>query len=359
MHHSELAAAFMTSLGILLVASAPPGSPAPAPPRMTGLMWMPTSPPTPARMAAFHPQPVPIIPALMLVLLAAYLVAVVRLRIRGDSWPVHRTLCWSAGVVIVLAMTATGIDGYGMELFSAHMVQHMVLSMFAPIFLVLGAPVTLALRALPARPPGVRSVRRGLLAVLHSRVARFFAHPVTSLSFFLVSLYGLYFTPVFDALMSTMWGHNLMLLHFLAIGFLYFWCVLGIDPSPRQTSRGLRRYAAPTVRILELGATTPFHAFFGVMLMMSVSLVVGFYRAPVPGWGISPLADQAVGGGIAWGFTELPTLIVLGVLFLQWQRSDERTTRRNERSASRAEAERLQYNEYLQRLAGYDRRHEL
>ncbi|WP_412160078.1 cytochrome c oxidase assembly protein, partial [Pantoea sp. SIMBA_079] len=74
------------------------------------------------------------------------------MRIRGASWPVHRPLCWSAGVVIVLAMTATGIDGYGMELFSAHMVQHMVLSMFAPIFLVLGAPVTLALRALPARP---------------------------------------------------------------------------------------------------------------------------------------------------------------------------------------------------------------
>ncbi|NUU07261.1 cytochrome c oxidase assembly protein [Leifsonia sp. C5G2] len=324
---------------------------------MTGLMWMPTTPPTFARMIAVHPQPVPIIPVLMLLLLALYAIAVVRLRLRGDRWPLHRSILWTLGIASVLAMTATGIDGYGMELFSAHMVQHMVLSMLAPVFLVLGAPITLALRALPARPSGQTSARSLLLAVLHSRPARFLAHPVTSLSLFLVSLYGLYFTPIFDALMSTMWGHNLMLVHFLAVGFLYFWCVLGIDPTPRQASRGLRRYAGPTVRIVELAATTPFHAFFGVMLMMSVALTVGFYRHPIPGWGIAPLADQAVGGGIAWGFTEIPTLIVLGVIFLQWQRSDERRTRRLERSSARAEAERAAYNDYLARLAAYDERH--
>lgn len=322
---------------------------------MTGLMWMPMEPPTFARMIAVHPQPVPVIPALMLVLAGLYAAGVIVLRRRGDRWPVGRTVFWALGTLIVLAMTATGIDGYGMELFSVHMIQHMVLSMGAPIFLVLGAPITLALRALPARPPGRVSARRALLAVLHSPPAGFLAHPATVLVLFLASLYGLYFTPIFDALMSTMWGHNLMLLHFLAIGFLYFWCVLGIDPTPRRSSRGLRRYAGPTVRILELAATAPFHAFFGVMLMMSVALVVGFYRTPVPGWHISPLADQGVGGGIAWGFTELPTLIVLGVLFLQWQRSDERTARRRDRAAERAETERLAYNDYLQRLAARDR----
>ena len=322
---------------------------------MTGLMWMPMAPPALGRMIAVHPQPVPILPALMLALAALYVIGVIVLRRRGDRWPVNRSVFWALGILTVLAMTATGIDGYGMELFSVHMVQHMVLSMLAPIFLVLGAPITLALRALPARPAGRLSVRSLLLAVLHSPPARFIAHPATALVLFLASLYGLYFTPVFDALMSTMWGHNLMLLHFIAIGFLYFWCVLGVDPTPRRASRGLRKYAAPTVRILELAATAPFHAFFGVMLMMSVALVVGFYRTPIPGWGIQPLADQAVGGGIAWSFTELPTLFVLGVLLLQWQRSDERTTRRQGRAAARTEAERLAYNDYLQRLAVRDR----
>ncbi|UAJ78901.1 cytochrome c oxidase assembly protein [Leifsonia sp. ZF2019] len=322
---------------------------------MSGPMWMPTAPPTLARLVALHPQPVPVIPVLMLVLAGLYTAGVVLLLRRGDRWPVSSAVFWALGILSVLAMTATGIDGYGMELFSVHMVQHMVLSMLAPIFLVLGAPITLALRALPARPAGTFSARSLLLSVLHSAPARFVAHPATALVLFLGSLYGLYFTPAFDGLMSTMWGHNLMLLHFVAIGFLYFWCVLGVDPTPRRASRGLRKYAAPTVRILELAATAPFHAFFGVMLMMSVALVVGFYRIPISGWGIAPLADQAVGGGIAWGFTELPTVFVLGVLLLQWQRSDERTTRRRERSAARAEAERRSYNDYLQRLAARDR----
>lgn len=338
----------------LFLEPTPPVGP-PSAHAMSGLMWMPLAPPTFSRMIALHPQPVPIVPVLMLVLLALYAVAVARLRLRGDRWPVSRSAFWSLGILIVLAVTATGIDGYGMELFSVHMVQHMVLSMLAPIFLVLGAPVTLALRALPARPAGRVSARSILLSVLHSGPARFVAHPATVLVLFLASLYGLYFTPVFDALMSTMWGHNLMLLHFIAIGFLYFWCILGVDPTPRRASRGLRKYAAPTVRILELAATAPFHAFFGVMLMMSVTLIVGFYRMPMPGWQIVPLADQAVGGGIAWSFTELPTLLVLGVLFLQWQRSDARTTARRDRFAARSEAERLAYNDYLQRLAAHDR----
>lgn len=312
------------------------------------------APPTFARLIAVHPQPIPVIPIVMLLLAASYAVGAIRLRLRGDRWPASRCVFWSLGILTVLAMTATGIDGYGMELFSVHMIQHMVLSMLAPIFLVLGAPITLALRALPARPAGTVSVRSILLIGLHSRPARFVAHPATALVLFLASLYGLYFTPLFDVLMSTMWGHNLMLLHFIAIGFLYFWCVLGVDPTPRRASRGLRKYAAPTVRILELAATAPFHAFFGVMLMMSVALVVGFYRTPIMGWHIAPLADQAVGGGIAWGFTELPTLFVLGVLVLQWQRSDARTNLRQERSTARAEAERLAYNDYLQRLAAHD-----
>ncbi len=332
-----------------------PGGP-PVAHAMTGSMWMPMAPPTLQRMLALHPQPVPVIPILMLVLAALYGIAVFRLHRRGDHWPLHRTVLWMLGILVVLAMTATGIDGYGMELFSTHMIQHMVLSMGAPILLVLGAPITLALRALPARPPGTFSLRALLLRVLHSRPAQFLAHPAVVLVLFLASLYGLYFTPLFDVLMSTMWGHNLMLLHFLAIGFLYFWCVVGVDPTPRRSSRGLRKYAAPTVRILELAVTAPFHAFFGVMLMMSVALVVGFYRDPAPGWHVSPLADQAVGGGIAWGFTELPTLIVLGVLFLQWQRSDERLSRRQERSSARSEAELLAYNDYLAHLAARDRR---
>ncbi len=324
---------------------------------MHGLMWMPSAPPTVARLFAFHLQPVPILPALAVLLVAAYLFAVAVMHRRGDRWPLTRTVWWMAGIATLLLMTATGFDGYGMELFSIHMLQHMVVNMLTPILLVLGAPVTLLLRALPAAHGRRRNVRAVVLVVLHSRVAQFVTHPVVTLGLFLLSLYGLYFTPLFDYLMSTMWGHNLMLLHFLAIGALYFWGVIGVDPSPRNSGRGLRQLSKPVLRVIELAVTVPFHAFFGVVVMMSAALIVHYYAAPIPGWGISPLSDQQVGGGIAWGFTEFPTLIVLGVLFGQWQKADTRNTRNTDRKAVRdGDAELNEYNARLAALAAHDGR---
>jgi len=322
---------------------------------MTGPMWHPSQPPTLARLFAVHLQPIPVLPAIALALLVLYLGGVWMLRRHGHAWPVQRSLWWAAGVVTVLTMTATGFDGYGMELFSVHMVQHMVLSMLAPVFFVLGAPITLLLRVLPARHGGGRSARSVLLRVLHSGFARFVTHPVVTIGLFLMSLYGLYFTPAFDYLMGTMWGHNLMLLHFLAIGMLYFWGVMGVDPSPRQASRGVRRLTPQVLRIFELFITVPFHAFFGVVVMTSVTLIVGFYAMPMPGWNISPLSDQQVGGGIAWGFTEIPTLLVLGVLFFQWQKSEARhEARLNRKADGNNDRERRAYNDYLASLADHD-----
>ncbi len=318
---------------------------------MSGAMWHPALPPTAARLLGVHLQPIPVLPILAVVLLLAYLLGVVVLRRRGDRWPIGRTAWWVAGVLVILAITATGLDGYGMELFSVHMVQHMALSMLAPLLLVLGAPITLVLRALPSAS---RS-RRALLRVLHSWPARVIAHPLVTVPLFLVSLYGLYFTPAFDWLMGTMWGHNLMLIHFLLLGALYFWGVVGVDPTPRRMRSAPAAISRGAARIIELLATVPFHAFFGVVIMMSVSLVVRFYAVPIPGWGISPLADQQVGGGIAWSFTEIPTLVVLGAIFAQWQRSEARLEKRLDRNIARTgDVERADYNAYLARLAARD-----
>ncbi|MDO8108026.1 cytochrome c oxidase assembly protein [Isoptericola sp. b441] len=332
-----------------------PTTPPPVGPMsMTGPMWMPTRSPTFGRMIAWHPQPIPLLPALAVGLLAAYLVGTAVLHRRGVRWPVHRTVWWVAGVATLLAVTGTGVDGYGMELFSVHMVQHMVLNMLTPVLLVLGAPITLLLRALPSAGAAGR-VRRGLLRLMHSRFLTALTHPMVTFVLFITSLYGLYFTPVFDWLMSTWWGHNLMLVHFLVVGFLYFWSLLGVDPNPRLSRRGPRSLPSPMVSVMEIGATAPFHAFFGVAVMMSTTLLVRFYAHPMPGWGVSALADQASGGGIAWAFTEIPTLLVLGALLATWQRSDERRNRAAERRWKRGEDTDLErYNAYLQALARAD-----
>ncbi|WP_443060911.1 cytochrome c oxidase assembly protein [Streptomyces sp. NBC_00448] len=317
---------------------------------MSGPMWMPQAPPTLGRLLAWHPQPVPVEAVACLLALLLYGAAVVRLRRRGDRWPLHRSAAWLAGVATVATVTCTGIGGYGMALFSVHMVQHMVLSMLSPILVLLGAPVTLALRALPAAAGGRTGPRELLVRLLHSRFTQVVSSPLFTLPLFIASLYALYFTPLFDWAMSTWLGHEWMLAHFLATGLLFFWPIMGIDPAPRRPSH--------LMRMLELFIGMPFHAFFGIAVMMSSGLLVGYFAHPPASWHISALSDQSTGGGIAWAFSEVPTLLVLLALLAQWFASDRRTAARSDRQALRDDdAELTSYNAYLTRLAAADQRH--
>ena len=103
---------------------------------MTGPMWMPVQPPTLERVLAWHPQPLPVLPWLVLIMLLLYGGGVVILHGRGVRWPLARILWWFLGLATTLFVTATGVEGYGMELFSIHMLQHMVLNMLVPVLLV-------------------------------------------------------------------------------------------------------------------------------------------------------------------------------------------------------------------------------
>ncbi|MDT7794670.1 MAG: hypothetical protein QOD59_4111, partial [Mycobacterium sp.] len=84
-----------------------------------------------------------------IVMAVLYVLGVRRLRGRGDAWPMGRTLAWMCGCAALLFTTSSGLGRYMPAMFSMHMVAHMMLSMLVPILLVLGAPMTLALRALP------------------------------------------------------------------------------------------------------------------------------------------------------------------------------------------------------------------
>jgi putative copper resistance protein D len=312
-------------------------------------MWVPPEPPTWARLFQPHLDGWSALAVLSLVLLAAYLVGVVRLRRTGVAWPWWRTASWVAGTGALFAVTGTWLNGYSMVLFSVHMSQHMALSMIAPLFLLIGAPITLALRTLP-RGRGTAGVPRALLLeALHSRVARFLSHPLFTLPLFLGSLYGVYFTGIFDGLMSSPAGHELMLAHFLVTGLLFFGPILGQDPWPRNLSH--------PARMLELLIPVPFHAFFGISIMQADSLVVRSFAHPPAGWGVDVLGDQGSAGGIAWSVAELPTLVVLAVIFFAWASSEERRGRREDRMADRDEGAALEaYNAQLRALAAQDRR---
>jgi putative copper resistance protein D len=286
---------------------------------------------------------------------AGYLVGVWRLYRAGHHWPPARTASWLSALALLAAATCSGFGRYAYVLFSFHMAQHMILAMVVPILLVGGAPITLALRALrrPANP-GVRGPRDWLLLVMHSRAARLLSHPLVALALYVVSLYALYFSQLLGTLMRYHLGHLVMLTHFILVGFLFFWVLIGVDPG--------RRRVAPPILVLIHFAGMAFHAFLGVALMQSRTIIApGWYTSVHPAWASSLLADQKVGAGLAWAFGEIPAVAILILLVVRWVRDDEREQRRLDRAADRAEAtgeedDLARYNEFLRRAAAAERR---
>ena len=284
-----------------------------------------------------------------IVFAAVYIAGVIRLHRRGDHWPAGRTVAWLLGCAVLLFATSSGLGRYMPAMFSVHMAGHMLLSMLTPILLVLGAPTTLALRALPTagkgNPPGPRE---WLLAGLHGTASRFFTHPVVATAMFVAGFYALYFGGIFDAAAGHHGAHLVMNVHFLLTGYLFYWAVIGIDPTPRAIP--------PIGKIGMVFATLPLHAFFGVVLMgMSVVLAGTFYRSLQLPWHTDLLGDQHLGGSIAWAAGEIPLVVVLLALLIQWQRSDRRTSTRTDRAAERDDhAEMTAYNAMLAELARRD-----
>nr|WP_246256085.1 cytochrome c oxidase assembly protein [Isoptericola halotolerans] len=277
-----------------------------------------------------------------------YLRWVLRLRRRGDRWPLARTASWCAGMLVMVWTTNGAPTVYGHVTFSGHMVQHMTLAMLVPLLLVLAAPVTLLLRAVPTRKDGSRGPREWVLALVHSRWGEFLARPVVAAVLFAGGMTVFYFTPVFEFALTNHVGHLWMIVHFTLVGYLFANALVGIDPGPQRPSFPMR--------LVLLFATMVFHAFFGVVLTTGTSLLVAdWYGNMGRDWGLSAIEDQQRGGGIAWGIGELPTLALAIIVAVQWTRSDEREARRKDRQADRdGDAELTAYNDMLARMSERD-----
>lgn len=280
---------------------------------------------------------------------ALYLAGVVRLKRRGDTWPVGRTIGWLLGCFTLLWSTSSAMGAYGQAMFSMHMIEHMLLAMLVPIFLVLGGPVTLLLRALPAAgpddPPGVREA---VVGFVHSPITKFLTHPLIVLPLFIASFYILYFTNLFDVMISSHPGHLFMEVHFVLTGYLYYWVIIGVDPSSRHLTH--------PIKLALVVAAMPFHAFFGLALMSSHQLLGSdFYQRLAVDWVPDLLANQKLGGAIGWGFTEIPLVIVMLALMAQWARNDERQAKREARKAELThDADLVAYNNMLALMAERD-----
>lgn len=274
-----------------------------------------------------------------------YLAAVWRLHRRGDKWPIHRTILWIAGILVLFYITCGGVNVYEKYLFSAHMAAHMVLTMAVPVLLVPAAPITLALRAINKREDGSRGAREWIMLAVHSKPFEFFANPIVVALLFAGSLWAFYYTPIFSWATTDHVGHEWMIVHFLIVGYLFVSMLIGVDPAPHRP--------AYPMRLLILLGTMAFHAFFGLTLITSSGLLSASWYGAM-GWGpsIPAISDQQTAGGIAWSIGELPTLALAIIVAFMWSRHDARESKRYDRKADRdGDAELTAYNEMLAKRA--------
>ena len=197
--------------------------------------------------------------------------------------------------------------------------------------------------------------REWLSSFIHSWFVQLLSNPIVASVIFVGSFYGLYLSPLFPWLMRSHWGHVFMAVHFLLAGCLFFWSLIGVDPGPKRPP-----FLARMVIML---VVMPLHSFFSIALLTSSTVIAEeYYGALQRPYGTDLLADQHLGAGIGWATGEIPMLLVMAAMFVQWMRADEREARRLDRRQERAAAtgqgtdELADYNAYLASLAERDSR---
>jgi len=266
-------------------------------------------------------------PALALVVVVGLLygLGIRRLAERGRAWPTRRSVPFFCGLAVILVATQSGLAAYDRVLFSAHMLQHLLLGMVAGLLLAFGAPVTLALQA-SSRPTQARLAR-----VLHSGPARVLTHPVTVWMLFAGTLFVVYFTGLYELSLRNDVVHASLHGHFILVGFLFFALVVGIDPIAGNLGYG--------ARMLFVALMLPFHAFLGVVLLSSDQVIgEGWYDQVVRDWGSSQIADQQAGAGLLWVFGEIIGVATLIIVAARWMAHEERVAQRNDRRLDEEDA---------------------
>lgn len=279
-----------------------------------------------------------------------YLWAYLRVRKDGGTWSPFRLLSWYFGLLVLLYITCGALTVYARVLFSVHMVEHMLLTMVCPIFLVLGAPVTLLLKALEPRQDGTRGPREWILRLVHSGWSKTITHPIFAAVNFAGSIIIVYFTPLFGIMLRYHMGHEFMLIHFLITGYIFSLVLIGNDPIPNRP--------AYPMRLIMIIATLGYHAFVGIAIMQMETLLQASWFGNIGRpWGLSAIEDQQLGGALMWGIGEIPAMVIAVAVAVQWSINDKKVQKRVDRQADRdGDAELNAYNDMFAALAERDER---
>jgi putative copper resistance protein D len=272
------------------------------------------APELPGVLLAWRLDPIPIIGVVLAA--AGYLWAVRHVATRHPQnrprgW---RTAAFLAGLAAILLALVSPIEAYEGQLFSVHMVQHMLLELVAAPLLLLGAPTTLALRTASA------SWRRRLLWLLHSPLVALLTFPLLTWILFAAVNWGWHFSTLYDQALENEALHYFEHATFLVAALLFWWPVVGADPG---------RWRLPyPVRLFYLFLAMPQNSFLGVALMSAGGVLYPHYASNLRDWGPSVMADQGLGGILMWVFGDIVFLVAMGGVVAAWVRYEDRRTAR-------------------------------
>lgn len=238
--------------------------------------------------------------------------------------PVSGVQRWSflLGIGTIAVALLSGVARYDTTLFSLHMVQHLLLTLVAPLFLAFGAPVTQLLRA-----SSPRTRQNILVPILHSRIMRVIGHPIVAWILFTAVMWGTHFSPIFNESLENRLVHDLEHGLYMFAGVLFWWPVVGLDPAPRRMNH--------PARIAYVFLQMPQNSFLAVAILFAESPLYAHYLTLGSPYGITPLDDQRLAAGLMWFFGDLVFLVAtLGVL-AAWMRHEIRSTEAAERRADR------------------------
>lgn len=283
--------------------------------------------------------------------IAWYVTAWLRARRLGRPYPLLRLVSWCAAWLLTLFLAVTGLWEYSTVQYSWHMVVHMTVNMMVPVLAVLGAPLSL-IRAASDPQPGHVGAAAGLDALEASRPWQIMTSPLVAWLLYVGSLFMVYFTPAFSWLMKYHWAHQLMLLFFMATGYLFFEQIIGSDRPGRQLPHLLK--LALVISIM------PFHAIFAVSILSSRTLIgAEFYQTIAPPWIPDLLAEQNIAGQATWFLGEVPLFLVIAALAAQWFRSDSKEAADSDAAEESGDDDSFDaYNDMLAELARRDRQAE-